>query len=696
MKKLIFCLAICVLIARTAFAETNAKKNVFNEMVDETVSSIKGILAPSMRLAPIVVTPSRYEESSIDVAKNVTVIDQEQISRSYARYVPELLESAAGVNVRSTLGNGKATEVDIRGFGEAAPSNVLVLVNGRRTNQIDLSGADWTQIDIGSIEKIEIVRGSQSVLYGDNATGGVINIITKTGTGKKPRIGLESAWGSYHYGLYGGYIEGGDNFLDYYSRLSYSTTRGYRTNNGLVLTDFNYNTTLKPTEYFHLKFEGNYHKDWYGLPGALKPANIDAVGWQGSIYPNNKAKTTDYYFMATPEIEYSGDLGDITVSGDAILRNRRVESVFFSPFGVTENDDHINTFGFTPKVTAKNEFLGIENKVIAGLDYYNSENSISSTNPPGVDKIIITKDTTGLYIEDSASLTPSLILNGGYRGEWANYKFDQEQVLFAINKKQEFEWAGDTGINYKYNDRSSVYATYSHSYRYPTTEEWYATIVDYGAGPTGGLNLNLTPQEGNNYEIGIKENSFKFLAVKAACYIMDLKHELYYDPNTISSNSNSIYDRTMHQGLELEGHLYMIDNLDIFTNYTYQKAFFAGGRYGGNEIPMVPNQKISSGFDYKFMDCIDVNYLINFVGPRRFISDQANVVPSMKSFITHDVKFSYYKYDFEVYGAIYNIFNERYAEQGVLGYNSTFTSRTDPGYYPSPGTNFVVGTKYKF
>ena len=84
-----------------------------------------------------------------------------------------------GVVVRDFYGTGKTASVDIRGFGETAPLNVLVLVDGRRVNEIDLSGTDWTQIPIDQIERIEIVRGAGSVLYGDNAVGGVINIITK-------------------------------------------------------------------------------------------------------------------------------------------------------------------------------------------------------------------------------------------------------------------------------------------------------------------------------------------------------------------------------------------------------------------------------------------------------------------------------------------------------------------------------------
>jgi iron complex outermembrane receptor protein len=97
-------------------------------------------------LAPVVVTATRIEQSMERVPANVTVIDEEEIRNSNAKTVVDLLRSEEGVVVRDLLGNGKSSQVDLRGFGEAGPYNTLVLVDGRRVNEIDLSGVDWTQI----------------------------------------------------------------------------------------------------------------------------------------------------------------------------------------------------------------------------------------------------------------------------------------------------------------------------------------------------------------------------------------------------------------------------------------------------------------------------------------------------------------------------------------------------------------------
>lgn len=134
------------------------------------------------RLKEVVVTATRQEEEISSVPANVSVISETEIENSPARDVPDLLRTEAGVHVSDISGNNRSYTVDLRGFGETAGSNTLVLVDGRKINQADLSGTDWTLIPLDRIERIEVIRGGRgSVLYGDNAAGGVVNIITKEG-----------------------------------------------------------------------------------------------------------------------------------------------------------------------------------------------------------------------------------------------------------------------------------------------------------------------------------------------------------------------------------------------------------------------------------------------------------------------------------------------------------------------------------
>ena len=122
-------------------------------------------------LEEVVVTATRDIQEIRKVPANVTVITPEEMKQSNSQTAVDLIRNEVGVVVRDYYGNGKQASVDMRGFGETGPLNTLVLVDGRRVNEIDLSGVDWTQIPIDQVERIEIVRGAGTVLYGDNAVG---------------------------------------------------------------------------------------------------------------------------------------------------------------------------------------------------------------------------------------------------------------------------------------------------------------------------------------------------------------------------------------------------------------------------------------------------------------------------------------------------------------------------------------------
>src|SRR5438552_7609918 len=131
-----------------------------------------------------------------------TVITAEEIAHSPAQTLQEIIAQVPGVQLTSLYGgvNGLKTSVDLRGFGAFATSNSLVLINGRRLNDIDMAGVDFSTIPRDSIERIEITRGnSGAVLYGDNAVGGVINIVLKNGVGGPPvAIRGEAGVGSFN------------------------------------------------------------------------------------------------------------------------------------------------------------------------------------------------------------------------------------------------------------------------------------------------------------------------------------------------------------------------------------------------------------------------------------------------------------------------------------------------------------------
>ena len=146
--------------------------------------------------------PATTAAPSILAGASTTVIGAEEIAHSPAQTVQEIIAQVPGVQLTSLFGavNGAQTTVDLRGFGATAVSNTLILINGRRVNDIDMQGVDLSTIPRDSIQRIEITKGnSGAVLYGDNAMGGVINIVTKTGvTGPPLAARVEVGAGSFN------------------------------------------------------------------------------------------------------------------------------------------------------------------------------------------------------------------------------------------------------------------------------------------------------------------------------------------------------------------------------------------------------------------------------------------------------------------------------------------------------------------
>src|SRR3989338_9861138 len=134
--------------------------------------------AETPSLGEVVVTATRFAAAPESTSVNVTVITAGDIKKSATKTLPALLAQHAGIQTRSNDGTPDMA-IDLRGFGMTGNQNTLVLLDGQQLNDIELTSIRWSAIPLASIERIEIVNGSGSVLYGGGATGGTINIVTK-------------------------------------------------------------------------------------------------------------------------------------------------------------------------------------------------------------------------------------------------------------------------------------------------------------------------------------------------------------------------------------------------------------------------------------------------------------------------------------------------------------------------------------
>ena len=154
------------------------------------------VISAATEIPAVVVSAARTEQSTLTTPASITVISREQIEASGASHINEVLRGQGGVQINDLYGDGSRATVDMRGFGDTAGSNTLILVDGRRLNNPDIAAPDLNSIALEDVERIEIVQGSAGVLFGDQAVGGVINVITR-----KPgalRHSLKLSAGSYN------------------------------------------------------------------------------------------------------------------------------------------------------------------------------------------------------------------------------------------------------------------------------------------------------------------------------------------------------------------------------------------------------------------------------------------------------------------------------------------------------------------
>jgi len=644
-------------------------------------------------LPEVVVTAARSEQRIERAPAHVTVITREDIENSNAATIPDLLRYEAGITVRDPLSNGKTAQVDLRGFGETGPYNTLVLIDGRRVNGIDLSGVDWTQIPVDQIEKIEIVRGTGSVLYGDNAVGGVINIITKIPS-ERLQTRAELSIGSYNFRGGTASVGGGSKDVTGLLSVSFQNTDGYRQNNEFNAIDFGGKIAYDLSDSFNLNFSGSFHADKYGLPGPLTAAELAADRRQ-SRDPLDHGKDRDAYLKAGLDWEIGG-AGNLV--SDFSYRSRSSDAFFPDPTGVFPQATSYYTvsWGITPRYVWSADLFERRNTLIAGVDLYWSDQDIDTyggffipeTTPTG--RSDVSRNTAGVYFNNELSVKDNIILSLGARYETARYELNQSDltgVLAPLNEETtKNEPAYNVGLTFLYNEKSSVFVRANRSFRFPLTDE--VAYVDWSTF-TIRANLELQPQTGYHYETGIKHYFTKEIMGNLTLFRAEIENELFYNPSPVFRNEN--HPETLHQGLEIGCRANLLKNLVVYGNYTYENATFEKEPYKGNDIPAVPNHKANLGFSIRDFTTSGMTLIAdyNYVGSSHAISDQANNFDKLKAYHTIDAKLSYQWKTLKAFIGVNNITDQRYAGYAVMD-----TFLTEPNYFPAPERNWVAGVQY--
>jgi iron complex outermembrane receptor protein len=493
----------------------------------------------TITLTELVVTATRYEEPTSEVPANVTVITEEDIQNSPAQNIPEILKTYPGIYVNDINGSRRNYTVDIRGYGETASANTLVLVDGRRINQADLSGVDWTEIPLDRVQRIEVIRGGRgSVLYGDNASGGVINIITKEGDMLK--AGGELAYGSYDTFKGSAFVDGQYDNLGFSLTGKYLTSDGYRDNSNTEAKDVGLNVNYKANNLFKVLFSTGYHKDNTGLPGALKESDFAAgASRTDTTHPDDYADVEDYYFKLVPEVSF---LEDSLFKIDMSYRKRAFLSYATGDFGHFQGDSDIKTVIISPQLLFKHSKGEVKNSLTLGFDFIKVTNDIVNESLFFGDLTIglfdLKKENYGFYLHDEVNIRDNLYLSGGYRHDKADFTFHPS----TPDKTDMSEDAFTAGINYTFYKQSYIYFSFSRSFRYPLLDELYSFY-------TNTLDTDIGPQSSLNYEIGIRYFFTHDIYAHLNLFRIDTDNEILYNPE-LYVNQN-LDGKTRRDGIEI-------------------------------------------------------------------------------------------------------------------------------------------------
>jgi iron complex outermembrane receptor protein len=628
----------------------------------------------TLSLDEVVVTATRTQEETDKISSNVTVITQEEIKKSTATTVQDLLRSEAGIIIRDLYGTGTKSTVDMRGFTRGL--NTAILMDGRKLNEIDLSGVDWNTIPLENIERIEIVRGSESVLYGDNAMAGAINIITKKGVTAKPEIVLDGRLESYSGHTELGTLAGGTDKIGYFFLLKHRQTSGYRDNSDFTAGDMNTRLNFRLTEFLSFDFAAGYHTDEQGLPGGLTESQMHDDRRQTT--KSDDHVDNDQQYIDTKANITLGTWGDLEMGISYNNRTFDSDLFFFGSSFNTRRDTE--TSGLHAKLIVDKKIADFRNLLVSGVDYYHSDVTNRTTFFGSSTYSDISKNETGLFIQDEFFLTDKISFSLGYR--YSDTRFDDTVSGFTrVSDEQKFtEDAFRAGATFNYAKGSKVYVNYAKGYRLPTTDE----LFDF----TGAI-TDLQPEKSDTYEAGIVHAFGDRVQLRLTVYTMDVRDELFFNPvgGQLALGANENLDKTRHYGAEAGFTAAVTDSLSLFGNFTYTNVEFESGQYDGNHIQLVPECSVSFGADYRFLKSFLLAANANWVGGKYLDNDVLNDFDKMDSYFVVNAKLSYTYKVLTAYIGANNIFNEKYSEYGIVGFGGL------KNFYPAPESNFYGGLR---
>ena len=627
-------------------------------------------------LPPVVVTASRFANDPAFSPIGATVITAEEIRVAGVDNVNQAIRKIGGVYGRQNSFGTQDFDLDLRGFGTNSSQNMVVLVDGVRLSENELSVALLSSIPIDTVERIEIMRGGSSVLYGDGATGGVIQIITKRAQLDATHGSVTAEIGQFNHKAVRASITKGWDGLALDANVSKLESDNYRNNNAVDQQNFSGGAQWTSKE----------GRAGVRIDIARQDARF-AGGLSLEDFEKNPRKTVtpnDYGSIDTDRYTafIERNLGNWDVAAELSHRERTAKALYdFGSFGTSASTYTGKQTQFSPRVRHLSTMGGLTNELVTGFDFIHWNRVTDSA----FSQADTSQKSKALYLRDELKWGQSRVAIGVRHEVFDKDSNDPAPFSTATYSKSQSFNAWELQGSHAVTPLLSLFAKTGQSYRVANADENGYTVF---------ANEPLKGQTSHDLELG---GSFGNAEQKISARLFQhrLKNEIFYDPTAGfcdplygCSGANVNLDPTKRQGIEIEARMRLATAFMLSASLQHVSAKFTDGPNAGNEMVMVPKNTASVRLSWLPADGQSADIGAQWVDSQRYGGDFANnCSASIPSFVTLDGRYAKRFGPWELAVTGMNLTDKHY-------FSNAYGCKS--GIYPGAGRQLKVSVRYDF
>ena len=615
------------------------------------------------------VTATRFPEPEQSLPLGVSTITADEIRASGATNITQAVMRLLGVVGRQDFFGGGEYSLDLRGFGPTADNNQVVVLDGIRISESDLSAPRLAGIPIEAVERIEVLRGSGAVLYGEGATAGVIVITTKSGFGRQQPDGATV------------YAAGGsDGLLDVRASANVSTANGFRLDAQAQKRESDGFRENSRSDVRGETLTGQWSNDWLRIGARIGEDTVNARlpgGLTAAEYALDPRQTTTPNDWASIRTQRAGvfalaELGAWQLGVDAARRDKTVRSMN----GAFAFDYDVDVHNYGLRARHEGKVAGATNTLVLGVDASDWRRDVL-----GAFGSLATQRSHAAYARDDITFSAGTRLSLGVRREWVH----KDNDAFPPSEFAEHVDAWEVGVSQPLGAGWTGYARIGRSFRLANVDEFNFT--------TPGLDLR--PQLSRDLELGTRW-AYGRGNLQARLYRSALTDEIGFDPDAVGPNSpfgfdgaNVNFDPTRRQGLELDWQHALAARLGVRVNAAWREATFRSGPYAGKDVPLAPRRTLSVRGDFAPAAAHRITAGVNWVSSQYPDFDNSCRMPS---YVTADARYAWkFQPGSELALGVTNLFDRNYYTQAFACAGSEPSS-----LYPEAGRQFTVSLRVQF